>query len=103
MSKTIDTQIEKSTRLIEGLKAHIAELQDKGINASELDNMANQLKQLKESADTADEIRAKLSKQVRQTNSILTDCKRAYMEAKSVIRNNYLQEEWAKYGVTDKR
>lgn len=103
MSKTIDIQIEKSTRLIDALKKHIAEFQDKGVSLAGLDDMAEQLKRLEESSKAAEDLRAKLSAQVRNTNNILADCKKAYTETKQVVRNNYPQEEWINYGVIDKR
>lgn len=103
MSKTIDIQIEKSDRLIGGLKAHIGEFADKGISLAALDDMADNLRRLEESSKAAEEIRAKLTEQVRTTNNILTQVKEAYAKTKAVVRNNYPQEEWIKYGVTDKR
>ncbi len=103
MSKTIDLQIEKSTRLIEALKAHIGEFESKGISMAELDDMSANLARLSESSKAADELRAKLSAQVKTTNNILARCKEAYLAAKAVVRNNYPQEQWINYGVTDKR
>ena len=103
MSKTIDLQIEKSTRLIEALKAHIGEFKSKGISMADLDDMSDNLKKLQESSKTAEEIRAKLSAQVKTTNNILAQVKEAYTKTKAVVRNNYPQEEWIKYGVIDKR
>lgn len=103
MTKTIDIQVEKSTRLIKALKANIAEFQDKGVSTDELDDMAENLRRLEESSKAADELRAKLSEQVKTTNNILSQCKEAYAQTKAVVRNNYPQEEWIKYGVTDKR
>lgn len=103
MSKTIDLQIEKSTRLIEALKAHIEEFESKGVSMDELNAMTDNLNKLQDSSKVAEELRRKLSEQVRSTNNILAQCKDTYSKVKSVVRNNYPQEEWIKYGVTDKR
>lgn len=103
MSKTIDTQIEKSTRLIEALRQHIGDVQDKGVTIDGLDAMARRLDDLRESSKVAEDLRARLSAQVKNTNAILAGCKRAYAETKAVVRNNYPQEQWLTYGVTDKR
>lgn len=103
MSKTIDLQIGKSTRLIEGLKAHIDEFADKGVSLSALDAMSDNLTRLRESSKAAEDLRARLSEQVKSTNAILAQVKEAYAKTKAVVRNNYPQEEWARYGVTDKR
>lgn len=103
MSKTIDLQIEKSVRLIEALKNHLDKFKDKGISLADLDEMSDNLKRLKESSKTAEEIRTRLSEQVKTTNNILAQEKEAYAKTKTVVRNNYPQEEWIHYGVTDKR
>lgn len=103
MTKTIDTQVEKSTRLIKALKANISEFQDKGVSNTDLDDMLENLQRLEESSKAAEALRAKLSEQVRTTNNILSQCKDAYVRVKSVVRNNYPQEQWINYGVTDKR
>lgn len=103
MSKTIDLQIEKSTRLIEALKAHIGEFESKGVSMDNLNAMTENLKKLQDSSKVADELRRKLSEQVKTTNNILSQCKDTYFKVKSIVRNNYPQEDWIKYGVIDKR
>lgn len=103
MTKTIDNQVEKSTRLIMALKANISEFENKGVNMAELDKMTKDLKRLEESSNTAEELRKKLSDQVKNTNNILAQCKEDFARTKAVVRNNYPQEEWIKYGVADKR
>lgn len=103
MTKTIDIQVEKSTRLIKALKANIAEFESKGVSIAQLDRMAEDLKRLEESSDAAEELRKKLSDQVKNTNNILAQCKDDFAKTKAVVRNNYPQEEWINYGVTDKR
>lgn len=103
MSKTIDLQIEKSKKLIEGLRAHMDEFVGKGVSASDLDTMTDNLKRLSDSSKAAEAIREQLSEQVKTTNNILAQVKEAYAKTKAVVRNNYPQEEWINYGVTDKR
>lgn len=103
MTKTIDNQVEKSTRLIKALKANIAEFESKGVSTARLDLMAEDLKHLEESSKAAEDLRRKLSEQVKRTNNILAKCKEDFARTKAVVRNNYPQEEWIKYGVADKR
>ena len=103
MSKTIDLQVEKSTRLINALKAQIDEVHDKGISLEELDAMSNQLNELHKNAEDTEVLRKHLSEQVKRTNRILAQCKEMYIRTKNMVRNNYPQEEWIKYGVIDKR
>lgn len=103
MSKTIETQIEKSYVLVKGLRNNIEALRDKGIDDEVLNGMENNLRSLEDLNRQCDEIRARLKEKVKEVNSVLDDAKRTYFDLKKIIKNNYLQEEWAGYGVMDKR
>lgn len=103
MSKTIETQIEKSLLLVKGFRDNIAELRDKGVSDEALDEIENDLKSLEEQNRQCDELRVKLKDRVRDVNRALDNAKHTYFDMKKIIKNNYLQEEWHKYGVTDKR
>lgn len=103
MSKTIDLQVQKSVTLINALRGRLDEVRDKGISLESLDAMQQRLEELQENAKEVETFRVKLSEQVKKTNAILTECKNAFINTKAVVRNNFLQEEWIKYGVTDKR
>ena len=88
MSKTIELQVEKSRVLIEGLRKNLARLGDKGIRQEELDVMSAEL--------------AELAK-VKEVNTKLIVVKDKFAEKKKIIKNNYPQEAWSRYGVMDKR
>ena len=103
MSKTIDLQIEKSRVLIEGLSKNIETLRDKGIVSDELQVMTADLERLKVANDECDKIREELSQKVKNMNAILSGVKEAFAEKKRIIKVNYPQEQWIRYGVQDKR
>lgn len=103
MSKTIETQIEKSYVLVNGFRKNIDALRDKGINEETLSDMEGNLKSLEELNRQCDEMRARLKDKVREVNGVLDNAKQTYFELKKIIKNNYLQEEWSRYGVMDKR
>jgi len=103
MSKTIETQIEKSRILIEELRNNVSALVDKGITASELAQMSASLDKLREANRECDGLRATLSQKVHDMNNILLSVKEAFVEKKRVIKGCYPQEEWICYGVLDKR
>lgn len=103
MSKTIDLQIEKSRVLIEGLSKNIETLRDKGIVSDELQAMTADLERLKVANDECDKIREELSQKVKDMNAILSGVKEAFAEKKRIIKMNYPQEQWIRYGVQDKR
>lgn len=103
MSKTIDLQIEKSRVLIEGLSKNIETLRDKGIVSDELQAMTADLERLKVANNECDKIREELSQKVKNMNAILSGVKEAFAEKKRIIKVNYPQEQWIRYGVQDKR
>jgi hypothetical protein len=103
MSKTIELQVEKSRVLIEGLSKNVAELGDKGIRQEELDVMSAELAELAKVNEECDAIREALTAKVKEVNTKLIVVKDKFAEKKKIIKNNYPQEEWARYGVMDKR
>ena len=103
MSKTIDLQVEKSRVLIEGLRKNLAELADRGIRQDELDIMSAELDALAKANEECDTIREALTAKVKEVNTKLLVVKDKFAEKKKIIKNNYPQDEWARYGVMDKR
>ena len=103
MSRTIDLQVEKSMTLINALKKKYLDVKDKGIKMEDLQEMEIQLANLKASSMQADELREKLSAQIRATNNILVQIKESYKNTKDIIRGYYPQECWSEFGVMGKR
>lgn len=103
MSKTIDLQIEKCHTLIEGLRKNINEVADKGINGENLNVMEQNIGQLIEASRECDALRTELSSKVKRMNAILKQLKDDFVDTKRIIKGNYPQEQWIKYGVQDKR
>lgn len=89
--------------LIEGLSKNIETLRDKGIVSDELQAMTADLERLKVANDECDKIREELSQKVKNMNAILSGVKEAFAEKKRIIKVNYPQEQWIRYGVQDKR
>lgn len=103
MSKTIETQIEKSRGLIDGLRRHVKEQGERGIATSEIDSMEQALKQLLDANAEVDRLREELNPKVKRMNEILTTVKAAYADTKKTLKGYYPQERWADYGIPDKR
>lgn len=103
MSKTVDLQVEKSLVLLKGLYANIRELTPKGISLETLNMLDEKLKSLKIKSDECDKLRDKLKVEIRDMNSSLTSVKEIYSANKKIIKQNYVQEEWKRFGVADKR
>ena len=103
MSKTIETQIEKSRNLIEGLRKHVKEQGERGVTNGEINEMEQTLKQLEDANDEVDRLREELAPKVKRMNEILGTVKMSYGETKKTLKGYYPQERWADYGVPDKR
>ena len=103
MAKTVELQIEKSRNLIEGLRKHLATGVGGGVDTSEINNMEQVLEALAAANDECDRLRAELSVKVKNMNQLLQTAKAAYIEQKHTIKGYYPQEQWALYGVPDKR
>ena len=103
MSKTIELQIEKSHSLIEGLRKHLRQGVGGGVNDQEIDAMERNLNELSAANEECDRLRAELSPKVKHMNEVLATVKAAYAEKKKTLKGYYPQEQWAEYGVPDKR
>jgi len=102
MSKTNEMQIEKTRKLIVGLRKHLANGKE-GVTSSEIDEMETRLNELQTLNNQCDALREQLQPMVRQANHLLTDVKASYAEWKKIIRNGYPQEQWIQYGLLDRR
>ncbi len=103
MSKTIELQMEKSRNLIDGLRKHLRQGVDGGVNDQEIDQMEQTLSELQAANVECDRLRAELAPRVKRMNELLATVKTAYAEKKKTLKGYYPQEQWALYGVPDKR
>ena len=103
MSKTTELQIEKSRNLIGGLRKHLNGGVGGGVTASEIDDMEQTLSELAKANDECERLRAELAPKVKHMNEVLASVKGVYAEKKKLLKGYYPQEQWADYGVPDKR
>lgn len=103
MSKTIELQVEKSRALLEGLRAHVDELRPWGPSEADLGAMERDVEALRKVGEECDALRAELSQKVKAMNGVLRTVKDAYLERKKAVKVHFPQEQWARYGVADKR
>lgn len=105
MTKTIDLQVEKTRTLLKGLREHGDELRQKGVRveATELDTLERDLQELVKDSETCDSLREQVSAQVKLVNSKLAAVKERFADLKKGVKQNFLPEEWGRYGVLDKR
>src|SRR5574344_1302396 len=103
MTKTNSTQIEKAQTLLKGLRNNAEQVRSKGLGNEYLREVENCCSEL-EKADTAlDALRAEVHARVKETNDKLAALKEKIQQGRITIRNNYPQEQWARFGVMDKK
>ncbi len=102
MSKTVEIQIEKSRRLVEGLRKHLAGIGG-GVTNDEISSMEQWLKELETANAEVDRLREELAPKVKRMNEVLARVKGAYADKKKTLKGYYPQERWADYGIPDKR
>jgi len=103
MSKTTDTQIEKSKNLIKGLRKHVAERGQGDFNDKEISLMEKELAELQQVSDEVTRIREELAPKVAHMNHVLNEVKANFNENKKKLKGLHPQEQWANYGIPDKR
>ena len=102
MSKTVEIQIEKSRRLVEGLRKHLAGIGG-GVTNAEIVSMEECVKELEAANAEVDRLREELAPKVKHMNEVLARVKGAYADKKKTLKGYYPQERWADYGIPDKR
>lgn len=103
MSKTVELQIEKSRNLVVGLRKHLETGVGGGVTNEEISQMEQHLKTLQEANAEVDRLRDELSPKVKHMNEVLAAVKAAYTDKKKILKGYYAQEQWADYGIPDKR
>lgn len=103
MTKTIETQLEKSRMLIQGMKRHISEMGECGVTNEAVAKFENDLVILEQQSSEVDKIREELSVKVKRMNDTFTTVKQTYSDTKKVLKGYHPQERWIDYGVPDKR
>ncbi len=103
MSKTVELQIEKNRNLIEGLRKHLKSGLGGGVTNQEIDEMERQLNVLEEANAGVDRLREELAPKVKHMNAVFNQVKATYADKKKTLKGYYPQEQWAYYGIPDKR
>lgn len=103
MSITILNEIDKAEALVKGLNNHLEEVKRYGITSSQLKKLETHAAELKKRDEEVDALRRQLTVKVRENNELLAQLKAESMECRRAIKANYLQPEWSRFGVPDKR
>jgi uncharacterized linocin/CFP29 family protein len=103
MPKVHLDQIEKTQQLLNGLKKNLSLLKDKGLD----ENFIKQLETDNNQAIILEEENEKLKAEVKiktaRVNKKIDEIKSQVKTAKTVIKENFVQERWINFGINDKR
>ena len=103
MSKTIEELVKKVEFLHENLNAQKSRLNGLNIDFGAMDTAISQCKELEKLGEQSEALRAQLSEITRQSNMLMASIKETFQENKKIIKTNFEQENWMKFGVQDKR
>ena len=103
MSVTITKEVEKTETLASGLKAHLDEVKKIGITEEDITKLEQTCAILRLKDEETGALRMELANKVRANHLQLAELKEQMSKCRMIIRHRYLQPEWIKYGVQDKR
>ena len=103
MSKTVEIQIEKSRNLIQGLRKHVKEHGENDFTEASISALEESLKQLEAANEEVTRLRDELAPKVKHMNEVFNSVKGVHKDLKQKLKGLYPPEQWADYGVPDKR
>lgn len=103
MSVTIDKEIQKAEVLAASLRKHLEEVGKHGVTEEGIKKMEELCVELREKDKEVEALHMELSAKVRANHLRLAELKEQLGQYRMTIRHHYLQPEWIKYGVQDKR
>lgn len=103
MSVTVQNEIKKAEVLAEGLKKHLEEVKQLGINADGIQKMEELCKKLIKKDEEVDAIRREATIKSHENRVLLADLKSQMLTFRKTVKQRYMQPDWIKYGVQDKR
>jgi len=103
MSVTVTNEIKKAEVLASGLKSNLEEVKSIGITAEGIKKLENLSKVLLEKDAEAEELRRQVSAKSQENHQLLAELKNQMLELRRAVKSRYMQPDWIKYGVQDKR
>ncbi len=102
MNKIYSDQIAKAESLVKGINDNSAELQGRGIS-TETSKIENLYKALIEAAEKQEAAQIALNECRDKSHELLAELKELYNATKDPIKQAFPLEQWAKFGLPDKR
>ncbi len=102
MNKIYSDQIAKAENLVKGITANSTELQGRGIS-TDTSKIENTYKALIEASEKQEAAEKALGECRDKAHELLAELKELYAAAKDPIKQAYPLEQWARFGLPDKR
>ena len=103
MSKTFETNALKGKSLAAGMKQRIAELEKYGVKEADLTIMEQDADKAIEMIREVDSLREEVTRKLQEANEMLISLRDRATVYRKIIKQKYLQEQWAGFGLQDKR
>lgn len=103
MSKTFEDNALKAKVLSEGLRQHLSEVEKYGVKETDLLQLEKDVQVAIEMNQKVEALREEVSAQLQAANAALADIKERAMRYRSIIKQNFPQEQWLRFGLPDKR
>ena len=103
MSKTFEQNVEKTTAMTAGIRKNLKEVTSLGIIEKDLISLEAEAQKAIEMIREVENLRAVVSQKLKSANDQLEGIKERSKFFRMIIKNNYPQEEWIRFGITDKR
>lgn len=103
MNRIYSEQIERALALAEGLKKNADKLQAQGFDISLIEKLEQDCELMAREGEAIAVEEEALAKHRTDCHVILSRLKTNFFTGKGYIKQNYQQEQWAEYGVPDKR
>lgn len=103
MSKTFETNAEKVLTMALSLKKHFNEVEHLGVSREVLNKLESNAKKAITMNKEVDALRETVSEKLHKANEKLSEVKDLAMNYRKIIKMNFPQEKWERYGIMDKR
>lgn len=89
--------------LASGLKSHLDEVKQIGVTAEGIKKMEELSKALAKKDEEVEALRREANQKGRENRELLAELKSQMLTYRKAVKQRYMQPEWLKYGVQDKR
>lgn len=103
MSVTVKNEINKAEVLASGLKKHLDEVKQIGINAEEIKKMEELSQKLLQKDEEVETLRREANEKGRENRELLAELKEQMFTFRKAVKQRHMQPDWIKFGVQDKR